>query len=168
MPFGPGKHYLHDGIAARIVGSWRINSIVQVRSGQPFTIFTNVDVANTGAIQGGSQDRADLIGDAHLSNPTPSLWFNKSAYAVPKSFTFGSSGRNQLRSDGYQNLDFSLFREDALTEKVRMQFRVEAFNILNHPSFGIPQSLITSPSFGQVSSTVSTARQIQLGLKINF
>jgi len=45
---------------------------------------------------------------------------------------------------------------------------VEAFNILNHPSFGIPQSLITSPSFGQVSSTVSTARQIQLGLKINF
>jgi hypothetical protein len=61
-----------------------------------------------------------------------------------------------------------LFREDALTEKVRMQFRVEAFNILNHPSFGIPQSLITSPSFGQVSSTVSTARQIQLGLKINF
>jgi len=167
-PFGPGKHYLHDGIAARIVGSWRINSIVQVRSGQPFTIFTNVDVANTGAIQGGSQDRADLVGDAHLSNPTPSLWFNKSAYAVPKSFTFGSSGRNQLRSDGYQNLDFSLFREDALTERVRMQFRVEAFNILNHPSFGIPQSLITSPSFGQVSSTVSTARQIQLGLKINF
>jgi len=49
-----------------------------------------------------------------------------------------------------------------------MQFRAEAFNILNHPTFGTPQGLITSPTFGAVSSTVSTARQIQLGLKLVF
>ncbi len=168
LPFGHSKRFLKEGITSRILGSWRINSIVQLRSGQPFTLFTNADIANIGAIQGTSQDRPDLTGDAHLANPTPSLWFNKSAYAVPKAYTFGSSGRNQLRSDRYQSLDFSLFREDALTERVHMQFRVEGFNILNHPSFGIPQTLITSPSFGQVSSTVSIARQVQLGLKINF
>src|SRR5581483_11276773 len=112
--------------------------------------------------------RPDLVGDPHLSNPTPTLWFNKTAYAMPKPYTFCTSGRNQLRSDNYTNLYFSLFREDAITERLRLQIRAEAFNILNHPSFGIPQTLITSPNFGQVSSTVSTARQIQLGLKLNF
>lgn len=168
LPFGHGKRWVSDGIASRIVGSWRINSIIQLRSGQPFTLFTNVDIANIGAIQGGSQDRPDLVGDPHVDNPSPSRWFNKSAYAVPKPYTFGTSGRNQLRSDSYQNFDLSLFREDALTERLRMQFRAEAFNILNHPSFGTPQGLITSPTFGQVSSTVSAARQIQLGLKLIF
>jgi len=168
LPFGQGKRWISEGIASRIVGSWRVNSIIQLRSGQPFTLFTNVDIANIGAIQGSSQVRPDLIGNAHLDNPTPSLWFNKSAYAVPKAYTFGTSGRNQLRSDSYQNFDLSLFREDRLTERLHMQFRAEAFNILNHPTFGTPQGLITSPTFGAVSSTVSTARQIQLGLKLVF
>jgi len=168
LPFGHGKRWVRDGIVSRIVGSWRINSIVQLRSGQPFTLFTNVDIANTGAIAGSSQDRPDLVGNPYIDRPSPTLWFNKSAYAVPKPYTFGTSGRNQLRSGSYRNVDFSLFREDAITERVRMQIRAEAFNVLNHPSFGIPQTLITSPSFGQVSGTVSTARQIQLGLKLTF
>ncbi len=53
-------------------------------------------------------------------------------------------------------------------ERVTMQLRVEAFNIFNHPNFGIPQTLITSSSFGAISSTISTARQIQMGLKFIF
>ena len=124
----------------------------------------NADVANIGA----TTTRPDLLGDPHLGNPTPEAWFDKGAYAAPRQYTYGSSGRNQLRTDSLQNVDFSLFREDRFTERIRMQLRVEAFNLLNHATFGIPQLNFTNARFGQVTSTVSTARQIQLGLRILF
>ena len=145
-----------------------MNSIFQLRGGQPYTLFTNADVANIGAIDQVTRVRPDLIGNPHLSNPSPTQWFNTAAYAVPRQFTFGSAGRNQLRSDGLANVDFSIFREDSFGERIRTQFRVEAFNLFNHPTFGVPQTLISSPTFGRVSGTVSTARQIQLGLKVSF
>ena len=167
-PFGHGKRWLREGVISRILGSWQMNGIVQIRSGQPFTLATNADIANIGAVAGSTDARPDLIGDPHLSNPSPAAWFNTKAYAVPRQYTFGSSGRNQLRTQGYRNFDLSLFREDALWERLRMQVRVEAFNVFNHPTFGTPQTSITDPRFGQISSTVSTARQIQLGLKLIF
>ena len=168
LPFGPGRRWLQSGPVSRIVGAWQVNSIFQVRSGQPYTLFTNADIANIGAVDATTRARPDLIGDPHLSNPTPARWFNTAAYAVPRQFTFGSSGRNQLRTDGMVNVDFSFFREESFGERVRAQLRVEAFNLFNHPTFGIPQTLISSPVFGRVSGTASTARQIQLGLKLSF
>ena len=159
-PFGHGKRWLHSGIGSRILGNWQVNGIVVLRSGQPFSLATNADIANIGAIAGSSQDRPNLIGDPHLDNPSPSKWFNKAAYAVPAPYTFGTSGRNQLRTDPYKNLDLSVFRQDSLAEWLKIQLRVECFNILNHPTFGTPQTLITSSSFAAISSTISTARQI--------
>ena len=114
------------------------------------------------------RDRPDLIGDPHLSNPTPSLWFNKAAFRSPAQYTYGSAGRNILRSGPLKDLDLSLFREDRMTERIKMQFRAESFNLLNHPAFDVPQTTITSPLFGVVSGTIGNARQIQLGLKLLF
>jgi outer membrane receptor protein involved in Fe transport len=168
LPLGPGGRVLREGIASRVVGSWQINAITQLRSGQPYTFSTNLDIANIGARSNRTRVRPDLIGNPHLDNPTPAAWFNTMAYAVPRQYTFGSSGRNQLRSDGYQVVDLSLYREDSLTERLRMQFRAECFNIFNHPAFGLPQTLITDPNFGKVSDTTSKARQIQLALKFIF
>ena len=96
LPFGRGRAWLHQGTASRILGSWQINSIVQIRSGQPYTLTTNLDIANIGARSGTTRARPDLTGNPHLTNPTPEAWFNTAAYAVPRQFTFGSSGRNQL------------------------------------------------------------------------
>jgi hypothetical protein len=168
LPFGPGKRWLRSGVGAWILGSWQMNSILQLRSGQPYTLFTNADIANIGAVSGTTRVRPDLIGNPRLDKPTPSLWFNTAAYAIPRPFTYGSSGRNQLRSDGFVNMDFSLFREDRIGERVRTQLRVESFNVLNHPTFGVPQTQFSAPNFGRVGSTISTARQIQLGLKVSF
>jgi hypothetical protein len=167
-PFGHGKRWLNSGIASRMLGNWQVNSILVLRSGQPFTLATNADIANIGAIGGSSQDRPNLVGDPHLANPSPTQWFNKAAYAIPAAYTFGTSGRNQLWTESAKNVDVSLFRQDSLTEWLRLQFRVEAFNIFNHPTFGTPQTLITSPSFAAISGTISTARQIQLGMKLIF
>jgi len=104
----------------------------------------------------------------NFADPGPSAWFDRTAYAAPAQYTFGTAGRNQLRSDRLDSLDFALFREDPWTERLRSQLRLELFNALNHVSFGTPQLLLSSPAFPQVSSTVSGARQMQLALKLIF
>jgi hypothetical protein len=108
------------------------------------------------------------VGDPHPSNPTPQAWFNTAAFAAPASFTFGSAGRNILRTGTAEDFDLSFFREDRITERIKSQFRMEAFNAFNHPTFGIPQTTFTSPTFGVVSTTIGNARQVQLGLKVIF
>ena len=168
LPFGKGKAFMTSGVAAKVLGSWQLNAIALVRSGRPYTLYMNLDTANIGATGQTTRVRPNLLRDPALANPTPGAWFDKTAYGAPAAFTFGSSGRNQLRSDGLQNFDFSLFREDQWSERLRTQFRVEAFNLFNHASFGVPQTLFSSPAFGQVTGTVSTARQVQLGLKVIF
>jgi hypothetical protein len=96
-------------------------------------------------------------------------WFNTAAFAVPALYTWGNAGRDIMRSDGTQNLDFSLFKEFPLPirENTRVQFRAEAFNIFNHPIFGIPNATLGNPTYGQVSSA-STPREIQFALKVYF
>lgn len=168
LPFGKGKKFATQGFAARILGNWQVNALVLLRSGRPFTPITNLDSANIGATTSNTRTRPNLLRDPRLSTPTPGAWFDRSAFAAPAAFTFGTAGRNQLRSDAFQNVDLSLFREDHWTERIGTQIRVESFNAVNHPTFGAPQTLFTSPAFGQVSSTVSTARQVQLALKVIF
>ena len=138
LPFGRGKAWLNHGIGSHVFGNWQLNGIVQARSGQPFTPVTNLDIANVGALDAASRDRPDLVGDPHLSNPTPALWFNKAAFRSPAQYTFGNAGRNILRSGALKQLDLSLFREDRITERVKLQFRAESFNLLNHPAFDVP------------------------------
>jgi hypothetical protein len=168
LPFGHGKPWLNQGIASRVFGNWQVNGILLTRSGQPFTPVTNLDIANVGALTPGSRVRPDLIGDPHLDNPTPAMWFDRFAFRTPAQFTFGSAGRNLLRSDSVRDLAISLFREDRITERIKLQFRAESFNIVNHPNFAIPQATITSPVFAAVSNTITNSRQIQLGLKLLF
>lgn len=168
LPFGHGKPWLNTGIASRMFGNWQFNLIATLRSGEPFTPQMNVDIANIGAVNNAIRTSPDLLRDPHVANPAPVAWFDKTAFAAPRQFSFGSAGRNILRADSVQNFDLSLFREDSITERFKLQFRGEAFNVFNHPAFGIPQTVFTSPQFGQVSGTTSTARQIQLGLKLLF
>jgi len=155
-------------MASRIFGNWQLNSIVTLRSGEPFTPQTNSDIANIGAVNSANRARPDVVGDWHVDHPRPEAWFNKTAFAAPRQFTYGTAGRNILRSQSLKNVDLSLFREDRITERIKLQFRGELFNTFNHPTFAIQQTVTTNPQFGQVSGTASTARQIQLGLKALF
>src|SRR5205085_1834403 len=140
LPFGKGKAWLGSGPVSRIFGNWQLNSIVQLRSGQPYSVTMNVDVANIGS----PTTRPNLVGDPKLDKPTPSAWFRTSAFAAPPAFTFGSAGRNILRTDALQNVDVSLFREDKWGEKLKSQFRLETFNLFNHPTFGTPGTSFTN------------------------
>jgi hypothetical protein len=168
VPFGPGRSFAQTGVASRILGTWQVNVIANLRSGQPFTPVTNQDIANIGALTAANRARPDLVGDMKLDHPTPAMWFNKAAFAAPAQYTYGTAGRNIGRSDSQQNFDISLFREDRIGERMKLQFRAEAFNAFNHPTFGTPQTTFTNRNFGVVSDTVGSARQIQLGLKLVF
>lgn len=167
LPVGPGKRFnTGSRVADHILGNWQINGIVMLRSGQPYTINMNGDIANTGNASG--YMRPNLVGNPTLSSPSTNEWFNRAAFAAPAAYTFGNFGRNRLRSDWVRNFDLSVFRQFPITESRMLEVRVESFNVFNTPTFGVPTNNMSSTNFGRVLGTANSPRQLQLGAKIFF
>lgn len=170
LPFGQGRKYTSsNGILNHIIGGWGLNGILSLSSGQPYDVGVSGDIANTGNVGccSGYYERLNLVGDATPAHQSPAEWLNPAAFQVPAQFTFGTLGRDALRSDWFKNLDLSLFRQFPITERTRLEFRFEGFNVTNTPVWAIPDRNFSDGSrFGVVSSTANTARQLQLGLKL--
>ena len=147
-----------------VLGGWSTNGIVTLASGLPFTLAALGDPANTGSSQ-----RADRLADGRLaaSQQVPARWFDISAFANPKQYTYGNAGRFILRSAGTKTLDFALFKRFRLAEHHALQFRAEFFSIFNTPQFGFPGATVNTPTFGSVTSAGGN-RIIQFGLKYAF
>jgi carboxypeptidase family protein len=172
LPFGKGKSLLSNaGIATALLTGWQTYGVVTLQTGRPFTValLPEFDNSNTGISSLGflGNDRPNLIGQAELDNPTPERWFNTAAFAVPAFGSFGNSGRNILDGPSYKNVNFSLAKNTAIRETATIQFRMEFFNLFNHPNFGLPDNFVGSPSFGRLISADSP-RRIQFGLKLLF
>ncbi len=171
LPFGPNKRWnAGNAIARKLIGGWQVSVITTMQTGLP--------VAVSGANNQSTADRPNSTGvSAKLDNPTAAKWFNTDAFINPPDFTYGNIGRvlPDVRSPGTVNWDFSLLKSTALTERVNLQFRAEAFNLLNHVNLGLPGGGFvagaggknTSGSFGVISSA-RDPRQVQLGLKLRF
>ena len=95
-------------------------------------------------------------------------WFSTAAYSTPAQYTYGNAGRNSLIGPGRTNFDTSLFKTFPLHESTVLQFRVEAFNIFNHPQFGYPNQTVGSAQVGQITSIVGTPRNLQASLRLEF
>jgi outer membrane receptor protein involved in Fe transport len=160
LPFGKSSRWLKG---------WHTFGILQFQTGQPFTVslLPDFDNSNTGidSLGFGANDRPNVVGNPRLSHPTPSAWFNTSAFAIPPYGTFGNSGRNTVEGPGMATVDLSLVKNTAIRERATVQFRVETFNVLNHTNFGLPDNFIGSPTFGQILSA-GNPRRVQLGLKL--
>jgi len=172
LPFGKGRQYLaEDGWVSTVLSGWETYGIVTLQSGRPFTValLSEIDNSGTGrSILGfGANDRPNLVGKPELSNPGTLQWFNTAAFAFPPRGTFGNAGRNILTGPGFQNVNASLVKNTALTERVKLQFRAEAFNLFNHPNFNLPDNFLGSPTFGRITSA-RDPRHIQFGLKLLF
>ena len=165
LPFGKGRAWLTHGIASYIAGGWQLSPIFTAQSGLPFTPALTGNPANT---TGGI--RPDRIGDGNLprGQRSPDRWFDVRAFRIPAPFQFGNSGNFILRGPGLVNLDLTVARTFPLTERMRVDFRAEFFNLLNQAHFAFPNGTIDQPTAGVVSQTVDSARQIQLGLKLIF
>lgn len=169
LPFGEGKRFsMGSKVANYILGNWQANGIVRLSSGQPYSLQISGDLANTG--NAGTYLRLNFLGDPELSNPTTGRWFDTSKVASPAPFTFGNSGRNRLRSDGWENFDLSLFKIFPMPwEGKSFELRVEGFNMFNHPVYGVPNANLSNAAlFGRVTGIANQPRQLQLGAKFKF
>jgi hypothetical protein len=166
LPFGKGKKFLSNpsGFVDAVLGGWQTQGILVVHSGLPFTPTISRDVSNTGI--GGQLP--NCIGNPAASNQSIYNWFNKAAFALPATYSYGNCDSNILRADVFKNLDFSLFKIFRLTERAQLELRGEAFNLTNSPTFSAPGTNIDTASGGVVTSTLSNPRNIQFALKLNF
>jgi len=172
LPFGKGgKFSSGNPIVNAVIGGWNLNGILSFNSGTAFDAGSGKDRAQTGNYNYGNgygYERANLVGSPYPSSKSPAEWINVSSFQLPALNTFGNLGRDSLRSDWYKNLDLSIFRQFPITERFRMEFRFETFNLTNTPTWAVPVTSLESQNFGAVTSTASTARQLQFGLKLYF
>ncbi|MGA2134690.1 MAG: carboxypeptidase regulatory-like domain-containing protein [Bryobacteraceae bacterium] len=156
---------------SRWLKGWQTYGILQFQSGQPFTValLPDDDNSNTGidALGFGANDRPNVVGSPHLSNPSATEWFNTAAFVIPPYGSFGNSGRNTVEGPGMATVDLSIVKNTAIRESATLQFRAEMFNTLNHTNFSLPDNFIGSPTFGQILSA-GDPRRLQLALKLLF
>jgi hypothetical protein len=168
LPFGKGRTFLHDSNAFvnGLVGGWELAGVLTDRTGQPFTPTLSSDVANTGI----SGEWPNRIASGKLSHPTAAKWFNPAAFAIPAQYTYGTAGRDILRSDGLVDLDATLKKMFSLgdSQDRQLELRFESFNLANHPTFAAPNATIGSSSAGEVTSTLNANRIFQVAAKIYF
>ena len=177
LPVGPGKRFSSGNHAVDyILGNWQTNGILTIRSGQRYSVSDGEDRANTGNTGWAGYEQANLVGDPNSGScpggarvHTVGCWFNTSAFAFPAKGTFGNIRPDGFQGQRYWNLDFSVFRQFPLwSERQRLEFRAEAFNLFNTVIFAAPGSDINSSGFGRVTNTANSARVMQFGLKFIY
>ena len=155
-------------VVRAIFGNWQNNGIIRLQSGE----FSSVVSRFGNSLTGIGSDRADTVKEWRLSSDRARgekirRWFDTAAFARNPEGTFGTSGRNVLEGPGFANVDFSLFKNFPIRESVRLQFRSEFFNILNHVNFNRPNTNVDSGAFGRITSA-RAPRIIQFALKLIY
>jgi hypothetical protein len=171
----------------RLVSGWELSGILQLQSGNPVNIVAaNSFTGNANTL------RPDVIGPIAFPNQLITggssvgniQWFNAASCTegaitpgcvfVTPTDHFGDLGRNSIIGPGFENLDFSIVKNTKITERITHQFRVEAFDLFNHPNFGQPGRVLGSGTFGQIVNTrfptgdSGSSRQIQFAMKLMF
>ena len=182
-----GKSF--TGIKKLALAGWQANTITAWQSGKPFTITETGSGADnpfesdgkqhgynnrSTPLNSGGQDRPNQIKDARLSHKSLAQFFDTTAFAPQPLGTIGSAQRNSLFGPDFRHVDLSIFKDFPVTERIKMQFRAESFNISNTPNFyignGSSGASFGNPAFGGISQTDPnyTPREYQFALKVHF
>jgi len=185
LPIGRGNAVLHNAspVEQRIVGGWSLNGVATIQSGFPFSPQLGYNPTGNGDSRNPARPQLDPNFKGALYPRTAAEWFNPVAFLAPYPGTFGNAGRDSLTGPGLTDVDLSLAKSTAINERVRAQFRVEYFNLLNQTNFTTPNPVVfstgptpakpttaadLSPTAGVMTATATTSRQLQFALKFLF
>ncbi len=181
LPFGPGQKFLTGGneFVKRVVGGWSVSGIATFQDGFPLALTATGTSIGTGYgrrpnVIAGCNPVNSGSAQSRLGAPYASgTWFNVACYSVPAAYTLGDESATDpvLRGQGVANYDFSLAKKTAITERFKLQFRAEAYNIFNRVQFGLPNLSITTaanPTTGYISTQINQPRTAQLTMRLNF
>jgi Carboxypeptidase regulatory-like domain len=178
LPVGRGRRFLNSNpYLDAFVGGWQTSATMVVHSGQPFTVVAANNNSAADNPNAGGADNAtqfpNVIGDPRLSHPTIQNWYNVAAFAQPAPGTFGDERRNTLVGPDLSEIDFSLGKNFALKEGIGLQFRIDGYNVFNHPSFGLPNTGVAfangaPTSSSSITSTTIGPRAFQLNARVSF
>jgi hypothetical protein len=162
------------GFRAAAFNGWQINSILSLNSSTPFTVFDSRNVslqAPHPTLSGVFASRPDLIADPNGGPRRPEAWLSRSSFRrldpATEAGRFGNAGRNIARGPAFANWDVSLLKTFSVTEALRLQARIECFNVLNHANLGLPVTDLASPNFGRILES-GRPRLFQVAMKFLF
>jgi len=180
LPFGRGQHFgaRATGAADKLIGGWQWNGDITVQSGFPFTPTVGSNMSGTGDTQNPDVPNRNPAFSGPVVLGTDGFkktgrYFDPTAFLLPAAGTFGNVSRGAFIGPGLADFDTALFKNFAFSEQNRLQFRVEAFNVLNRANFAAPNPVTFSgtnysSSAGVITLTSTNSRQIQLALKLLF
>ncbi len=165
LPFGQKAH----GFAGALAKGWQANGLIVWNTGMPFS-ETNANNRSGTRPSTTNSDRPNQVGSGRVDHPTIARWFNTSDFVAQPLATFGNQHRNQLYGPGLQRVDLSLFKNFDIYERLKLEFRTEAFNVLNTAQFANPTGSLGNALNGQITSTSNAynPRLIQFAARLKF
>ena len=160
-----------------LLRNWTISGVASIRGGLPLTVTVTRKTTDMPDGNNAGQ-RPNLVPGVSLipaGGQTINNWINPAAFSIPAKGTWGNAGRALIRAPGLFQIDTAIARSVKITERSSVQFRMEAFNVFNHPELGSPNVNLSSPTFGQIVSVSNTtpvgsgsARSVQLAARFTF
>lgn len=178
LPVGRGKALNVDNrLLDLIVGGWQYSGFAKFHSGNPYNVTDAADIANIGSVSWWPYIRPNITSSVKPGHQTAQQYLNYGAFTDPAQYTYGKTGRNNLRTQFYKGTDMSIFKEIRIKDRYAAKFTFDAFNVLNLAIWGQPNSsysapapdgTTTAPNFGKVTGTYSGARTVQMSGKFTF
>ncbi len=173
LPFRGRKDGATKAWIGRAIENWQISTIETFQSGLPFTPQLSYNPSNDGDTRNPVRPSLNPDFSGRTIEGGPNRYFNANAFIQPLPGTYGNAGRNTLRGPRLTQMDLSVSKKLSLTEHWTLQFRAEIFNVFNHTNFNTPNPVVysaptgdPSPTAGVITSTATSSRQLQLGLRL--
>jgi hypothetical protein len=173
LPFGRGQNSDGSPWVGRLFGNWQVSGIETLQSGLPFTPQLSYNPSNDGDTRNPVRPSINPTFTGPVILGGANQYFNPNAFIQPLPGTYGNVGRNTLQAPGLVSTDIAVARKFSLSERLNLQFRAEIFNLFNHTNFNAPNPVVyaaatggPSPTAGVITSTTTTSRQVQFGLKL--
>ncbi len=183
LPFGKGQRWASNlsNVGNKIVGGWQLNEITTLLSGLPFTPLMGSNRSGNGDTRNPDRPNLNPAFTGPVVTGNPNQWFNPNAFTPAPFGTFGNVGRGVFNGPGLAEVDLSVLKNIAVSERINLQFRAEFFNLMNHANYASPNQTVftntgtfaapnytVNPSAGLITNLATTPRQIQFGLKLMF